>query len=924
MMRLCRRKSVNDEESSSDFLSTGAESAEANFGVHGNGSATSGTGTHGAKLIIARIFRNPTLPGRSTRNRHYGLRGTRFACRFALRSAGGFGRLPAVMSRIVYTPVVRWVLLIVFMGGGIRSRAADQAVAYQINPQHTGAIVTGSMAPALHLEWTVPLGGPISYPIIEGGMVFVTVADSSNYGTDLYALDAQTGHVVWGPTELGGTYYWSALTYEYGTLFALNEGGVLRAFDAATGTERWNEQLPDQYEFSAPPTASNGVVYAGGAGDGGTVYAVNEVSGEVLWTAEVENGDNSSPAVGSDGIYVSYPGPQTYKLDISTGAEIWHYSGPSEGGGGADVALYNNRLYTRDPVSENYIFDATAGTILGEFGTTSSALAPALYGNQLFSVTAGSGPLQATDLLSEKVNWSFNGDGDLDTTPIYLNGFVYVGSSQGNLYAVDATTGRQVWTTNVGSAINGPNEGQLSSPLTGMAAAGDLFVVPAGANLVAYTFKVTPAPTVALAPIVTISGTSATVAATVYPAGKPLTVYFAYGPTSVYGKRTASQSIAGGADPVTVTALINGLGVASTYHFQCFAVTTSGTIASGDEQFTTGQVNYPTAITGGAAIVAGSWAIVAGASDPDAASTTAYFQYGRTTAYGSMTAAQQLGDGTASVAVSGSLPGLVPATVYHYRLVAKNSIGTTYGADRTFTTPYAESPEVATFPPTNLAATGATLNADVNANGIDTKVRFQYGLTTAYASATATEDISDGISPALVSLPVSGLRPGTTYYYQVVASSAGGTAYGAPSIFTTSAASASAKAAVAARPAVAQAGHYTLLLGAASDADAPQGTGVAAMTVTPSGAVSIAGRLADGAPFSAGARIGSDGSFLLYATAARAGAHERVHGIVRFPGIPGRSDYEGILTWISSPSASAVSDSKGFETTTSITGSRQE
>ncbi len=824
------------------------------------------------------------------------------------------------MSRVVYFPMMRWLLVIACMFAGIRSRGADQAVAYQINPQHTGAIVTGSMAPALHLAWNVNLGGPISYPIIEGGMVFVTVADSSSYGTDLYALNAATGHVVWGPTALAGTYYWSALTYEYGTLFALNEAGELSAFEAATGAEHWSEQLPDQYEFSAPPTASGGVVYAAGAGDGGTVYAVNEVSGEVLWTAEVENGDTSSPTVGSDGIYVSYPGPQTYKLNLSTGATIWRYSGPSEGGGGADVALYNNRLYTRDVVSEDYIFDATAGTILGESGVGSASLAPALYGNQLFKTEDG-GSLEATDLLAKTVNWSFNGDGDLDTTPIYLNGYVYVGSSQGNLYAVNATTGKQVWTTNVGSAINGPNEGQLSSPLTGMATAGGLFVVPAGSNLVAYTYKATPTPTVSLTPILTISSTSATVAAAVYPAGEPVSVYFEYGPTSTYTARTQSQAIASGTDTVAVSALITGLDVASTYHFQCFVASTSGTIGSGDEQFTTGAETYPTAITGSPTTTTSSWAVVAGSSDPDASDTTVYFQYGKTASYGSFSLAQQLGDGTSAVAVSGSLAGLLPATVYHYRLVAKNSIGTTNGADETFTTPYAESPEVVTFPATGITASGATLNAHVNANGTDTKVRFLYGLTSSYTAVTATEDISDGISPTLVSIPVSSLKPDTTYYYQVLAYNAGGTVYGAPSSFATST-GAQVKAEVAARRPVPQAGRYTLQLGPASDPKAPQGTGAATMTVTSSGAISIVGRLGDGALFSAGARVGSDGSFLLYATATRSGRHERIHGIVRFGTIPGKSDCNGLLTWISSPASSAMPYLDGFETTTALAGSR--
>ena len=43
----------------------------------------------------------------------------------------------------------------------------------------------------------------------------------------------------------------------------------------------------------------SGIVYVGGAGSGGTLYAVSESAGNVLWTASVQNGDNSSPVKAS-------------------------------------------------------------------------------------------------------------------------------------------------------------------------------------------------------------------------------------------------------------------------------------------------------------------------------------------------------------------------------------------------------------------------------------------------------------------------------------------------------------------------------------------------------------------------------------------------------------------------------------------------
>ena len=80
----------------------------------------------------------------------------------------------------------------------------------------------------------------------------------------------------------------------------------MTAWDAATGARAWSRNLDGQYSFSSPPTAFGGSVCVGGAGSGGTVYAVDGATGALRWTASVENGDDSSPVVTDDAVYVSY------------------------------------------------------------------------------------------------------------------------------------------------------------------------------------------------------------------------------------------------------------------------------------------------------------------------------------------------------------------------------------------------------------------------------------------------------------------------------------------------------------------------------------------------------------------------------------------------------------------------------------------
>src|SRR5262249_23861549 len=83
-------------------------------------------------------------------------------------------------------------------------------------------------------------------------------------------------------------------------------------------------------------------------------------------------------------------------------------------------------------------------------------------------------------------DWTFTGDGNLDTAPLVVGGLVFVGSSGGNLYALDAAAGTTSWSTNVGSPIPGPDEQNVSQPLTGLGAANGALVVSAGSQLVAY------------------------------------------------------------------------------------------------------------------------------------------------------------------------------------------------------------------------------------------------------------------------------------------------------------------------------------------------------------------------------------------------------------------------------------------------------
>lgn len=382
------------------------------------------------------------------------------------------------------------LIFILFATNASAQVAPEQARNFQIDATHTGSSTTPGVIPPLAQRWAVNFGQNISYPLIADGKVFVTVRNE-NGGTTLYALESQFGGQLWS-FFLGGSSRWSGTCYENGRLFAINGSGLLRAFDGDTGTVVWSAQLPGQSSFSAPPTVVDGVIYTSGAGSGGTVYAVSASTGAVLWTKSVANGDKSSPAVTSDGVYVSYSCPNVYKLDPATGTQIWHYAPGCSGGGGKTPVLYNGRLYVRD--FSDLIFDSQTGAVIGNFNSKHT---PAFSGDRGFFLDGpkgfGSfGTLRARDVNTNAVLWSFAGDGTLQSAVLVVNNYVYVGSAQGRLYAVDAATGQQVWTTNTGSSIPYVDEQNSSQPITSFAAGEGLLVVPTSTTLIAYERDTTP------------------------------------------------------------------------------------------------------------------------------------------------------------------------------------------------------------------------------------------------------------------------------------------------------------------------------------------------------------------------------------------------------------------------------------------------
>jgi hypothetical protein len=164
--------------------------------------------------------------------------------------------------------------------------------------------------------------------------------------------------------------------------------------------------------------------------------------------------------------------------------------------------------------------------------------------------------------------------------------------------------------------------------------------------------------------------------------------------------------------------------------------------------------------------------------------TTFHFQYGRTTAYGLTTTAQNASGNTLRH-VTANINNLTASTTYHFRIVASNADGTRMGADRVFTTlAMTGPPALITNAASNVTASSAILHGALDPHGLTTTVHFQYGPTTSYGHNTANQT-QTGNTYRNIASNIAGLAAHSTYHFRIVANNSAGTRTGVDKTFTT-------------------------------------------------------------------------------------------------------------------------------------------
>jgi len=231
---------------------------------------------------------------------------------------------------------------------------------------------------------------------VVGGLVYIGSLDGT-----LYALDANTGSIVW-ETQAKGPIESSPAVSDGAIYFNSEEplGAALYKVDANTGAVIWKQVFPYNYspieggtEMLGSPSVAAGMVFT--SSDIRAYYAVNATTGNIVW--------NFSDPAASEFIYSSpiYVNGDLYFLDkyniaclnAMTGQTIWS-------------AFTGDELYVSPSYASGYIYVVTSERHIYVLDTTEN-------GTRIATATTPSS------------SWS---------SPTIANGMLYIGCNDWNVY----------------------------------------------------------------------------------------------------------------------------------------------------------------------------------------------------------------------------------------------------------------------------------------------------------------------------------------------------------------------------------------------------------------------------------------------------------------------------------------------------------
>ena len=274
----------------------------------------------------------------------------------------------------------------------------------------------------------------LSSPAVVGETVYIGSGDHH-----VYAIDAQSGAMRW--TFETGDVVHASPAIAAGVLYIGSWDRNLYALDAATGAPIWKFQTGDDTDtYNQIGIASSAAVAAGtvffGCRDG-HFYAVDAKTGARKWAHDNQGGwVIASPAVDRGIVYFPTSDGQRFKaLDAATGATV--YDLPSKAVSFSSPVVVNDAVIYGTSDGWLHVVNAGTGRTKAEFQTEGSKENGAKYIDAAGNMkSAALYPDATLDGMIIGLDRMFS-LGSVLSSPVVVEGVVYFGSTDGNVYAVE-------------------------------------------------------------------------------------------------------------------------------------------------------------------------------------------------------------------------------------------------------------------------------------------------------------------------------------------------------------------------------------------------------------------------------------------------------------------------------------------------------
>jgi eukaryotic-like serine/threonine-protein kinase len=388
----------------------------------------------------------------------------------------GLGGLTVTGERTGKTATAPIEVLNNWVSNGYNSTGTD---AEPYDPTFYNLIEVGT-GTFVHVAWNFVSGAPINAtPIEASNVVYV-----ANLAGDVYAVSAHNGGLYWTWSASGGSALLNeAIDTSLNLLYVTAQNETVYAISTVTGTTVWSEKFGGI--LSAPQITSKGLYVAITTASGALVDMLSPSTGAVVWSEPFPVAILAAPAVSDTGslLVVGSLAGVLYAVNATTGAAEWNYSAGGEILAAAtiwDGVVYfgstNGKVYALttagkldwsykigSPVEDTGAITATSGHPVPGSGKSSLLMIGAnngvTYGINLetgklkftssssgavVSVTAVQGmvvDLHANGTVSGVRNYADFGlfnmtlGGYLTSTPVVVNGAIYITSGTGVLYA---------------------------------------------------------------------------------------------------------------------------------------------------------------------------------------------------------------------------------------------------------------------------------------------------------------------------------------------------------------------------------------------------------------------------------------------------------------------------------------------------------